>query len=46
VVAWNPEDAVAHYDLAASLKASGQLDEAAHELQIAQKLDPKFAAPR
>jgi tetratricopeptide (TPR) repeat protein len=46
VVAWNPEDAAAHYDLAASLKASGQLDKAAHELQIAQKLDPKRAAPR
>ncbi len=46
VVAWNPEDAAAHYDLAASLKASGQLDEAARELQIAQKLDPKLAAPR
>ncbi len=46
VVAWNPEDAAAHYDLATSLKASGQLEEAAHELQIAQKLDPKLAAPR
>ena len=46
MVAWNPEDAAAHYDLAASLKASGQLDEAAHELEIAQRLDPKLAAPR
>jgi len=46
VVAWNPEDAAAHYDLAASLKARGQLDEAAHELEIAQKLDLKRAAPR
>ena len=36
VVAWHPEDAAAHYDLAASLKASGQLDEAARELEIAQ----------
>jgi protein O-GlcNAc transferase len=46
VVAWNPQDAAAHYDPAASLNASGQLDEAARELQIAQKLDPKFSAPR
>jgi Flp pilus assembly protein TadD len=46
VVAWHPEDAAAHYDLAAALKASGELDEAARELQIAQKLDPKLSAPR
>jgi len=46
VVAWNPEDTAGHYDLAASLKASGQLDEAARELQVAQKLDPKLPAPR
>jgi thioredoxin-like negative regulator of GroEL len=36
VVAWNPEDAAAHYDLAASLKASGQVEQAAHELEMAQ----------
>ncbi len=46
VVAWNPEDAAAHYDLAASLNATGQVDEASRELHIAQKLDPKPAAPR
>jgi tetratricopeptide (TPR) repeat protein len=45
VVAWNPEDAAAHYDLAASFKAGGRLDEAAHELQIAQKLDPRPSVP-
>jgi Flp pilus assembly protein TadD len=44
VIAWTPEDPSAHYDLAAALKARGQLDEAAHELQIAQKLDPKRSA--
>ena len=44
VIAWTPEDAAAHYHLAAALKARGQLDEAAHELQIAQKLDPKLSA--
>ncbi len=45
VIAWTPEDPSAHYDLAAALKARGQLDEAAHKLQIAQKLDPKRSAP-
>lgn len=33
-------DAAAHYDLAAALKARGQVEEAAHELQIAQRLSP------
>jgi len=28
------------------LKASGQVEEAAHELEMAQRLDPKLAAPR
>jgi len=36
LVAWNPEDAAAHCDLAASLKASGQVEQAAHELEMAQ----------
>jgi tetratricopeptide (TPR) repeat protein len=46
VVAWNPEDASAHYDLAIALKARGQHDEAAHELQVAQRLNPALRAPR
>jgi superkiller protein 3 len=45
VVAWNPEDAAAHYDLATALKAHGQVDEAAHELQIARRLKPPRLAP-
>jgi thioredoxin-like negative regulator of GroEL len=39
VVAWNSEDAGAHYDLAEALKASGQREEAARELQIAEGLN-------
>jgi Flp pilus assembly protein TadD len=46
VVAWNPDDAAAHYDLAIALKARGQPDEAAHELQVAQKLNPGLRTPR
>jgi tetratricopeptide (TPR) repeat protein len=46
VVAWDPEDASAHYDLAIALKARGQHDEAAHELQVAQRLNPALRAPR
>jgi hypothetical protein len=46
LAAGKPEDAAAHYDLAASLQASGQVEQAAHELEIAQKLDPKPTAPR
>jgi Flp pilus assembly protein TadD len=46
VVAWNPEDAAAHYDLAKALKSRGQLDQAAHELQIAKRLNPALPAPR
>jgi cytochrome c-type biogenesis protein CcmH/NrfG len=45
-LAWDPENAKAHYDLAAALKATGQLEEAAHELQIVEKLNPAIAAPR
>jgi tetratricopeptide (TPR) repeat protein len=44
-LAWDPENAKAHYDLAAALKANGQLEEAAHELRIAQKLNPALPAP-
>jgi tetratricopeptide (TPR) repeat protein len=39
VVAWKPKDAAAHYDLAAALKASGQSEEAEHEIRLAQELD-------
>ena len=46
MIAWAPDDASAHYDLAVALKAGGQHDEAAHELQIAQKLNPAIRAPR
>jgi Flp pilus assembly protein TadD len=45
VLAWSPENAQAHYDLAAALKAGGQLEEAARELQIAMKLNPDVARP-
>jgi len=38
--------AEAHYDRAGALKANGQLEEAAHELQIAQRLNPELATPR
>lgn len=37
-VTWSPNGAGAHYGLAAALKAGGYLEEAAQELQIAQKL--------
>jgi tetratricopeptide (TPR) repeat protein len=39
-LAWEPGDAEARYDLAKALKAKGQLDEAAQELRIAQRLNP------
>ena len=45
VLAWSPENAQAHYDLAAALKAGGQLEDAARELQIAMKLNPGIARP-
>jgi len=44
-LAWNSENADAHYGLALALKASGHPEEAAHELQLAQKLKPALAAP-
>ena len=34
------------YDLAKALESRGQLDQAAHELQIAQRLNPALPAPR
>ncbi|MGH9538391.1 MAG: tetratricopeptide repeat protein, partial [Terriglobales bacterium] len=46
VLAWSPDDAKTHYDLATALKANGQMKEAAHELEIAQRLNPALAAPR
>jgi hypothetical protein len=36
----------AHYDLAIALKARGQIEEAAHELQIAIRLNPALPASR
>ena len=46
VLAWNSEDAGAHYDLAEGLKASGRLEDGARELQIAQRLNPALGAHR
>jgi tetratricopeptide (TPR) repeat protein len=45
VVIWKPDDADAHYDLAITLKAAGDLDEAARELAIAQRLKPARRIP-
>jgi Flp pilus assembly protein TadD len=45
VLAWSPDNAQAHYDLAAALKAHGQVEEAAREFQIAMKLDPRIVSP-
>jgi tetratricopeptide (TPR) repeat protein len=39
LIAWRPKDADAHFQLSASLKALGQLDEAEQELQTARRLD-------
>ena len=40
-LAWEPGNAEVHYDLATALKAQGHLDEAAQELRIAQRLNPR-----
>ena len=40
-----PNNARAHYDLAAALKAGGQAEDAAREMQIAIKLNPGMARP-
>ena len=45
VLAWDPNNAQAHYDLAAALKAGGKAEDAAREMQIAIKLNPGIARP-
>ena len=37
VLAWRPEDAATHYDLALALKATGQTEDATREMRIAQE---------
>jgi Flp pilus assembly protein TadD len=46
VLAWNPQDGAAHYELAQALKASGETDAAAQELRVAQQLASVPAGPR
>lgn len=46
VLAWNPDDAGAHFDLANALEASGQREEAAREVEIAHKLVAAPGTPR
>jgi Flp pilus assembly protein TadD len=46
VLAWNPQDTGTHFSLSIALKNGGQLEEAARELEIAQKLSHSLADPR
>jgi Tfp pilus assembly protein PilF len=45
VLAWDSNNAQAHYDLATALKAGGKAEDAAREMQIAIKLNPGIARP-
>jgi tetratricopeptide (TPR) repeat protein len=46
VLAWNPTDRATRHDLADALKAGGQPEQAAHEMRLAEELNPSSPSPQ